>query len=103
MTPRAIGRRRSWANRHTSKKALLSFGDLKATSGSNLTFPFRIFPCVRVWCMRTGISLTVSRSDRRRLGPRGVMHSFADGRIEDTGPLTKKRMETFDEEVNANS
>jgi arylsulfatase len=31
--------------------------------------------------------------------PRGVMHSFADGRIEDTGPLTKKRMETIDDEV----
>jgi arylsulfatase len=28
-----------------------------------------------------------------------VIHSFADGRIEDTGPLTKKRMETVDEEV----
>ena len=36
---------------------------------------------------------------RERFGPRGVMHSFADGRIEDTGPLTKKRMETFDDEV----
>ena len=31
--------------------------------------------------------------------PRGVIHSFADGRIEDTGPLTKKRMETIDDEV----
>jgi arylsulfatase A-like enzyme len=28
-----------------------------------------------------------------------VIHSFADGRIEDTGPLTKKRMETVDEET----
>jgi arylsulfatase len=27
-----------------------------------------------------------------------VIHSFADGRIEDTGPLTKKRMETVDDE-----
>jgi arylsulfatase len=27
-----------------------------------------------------------------------VLHSYADGRIEDTGPLTKKRMETVDEE-----
>ena len=34
-----------------------------------------------------------------KFGPRGVIHSFADGRIEDTGPLTKKRMETVDEEV----
>jgi arylsulfatase len=38
---------------------------------------------------------------KKRFGPRGVMHSFADGRIEDTGPLTKKRMETIDEEVSA--
>ncbi len=36
---------------------------------------------------------------RERFGPRGVIHSFADGRIEDTGPLTRKRMETMDEEV----
>jgi arylsulfatase A-like enzyme len=32
-----------------------------------------------------------------RFGPRGVIHSFADGRIEDTGPLTRKRMETADD------
>jgi arylsulfatase len=32
-------------------------------------------------------------------GPRGVIRSFADGRIEDTGPLTKKRMETVDVET----
>jgi arylsulfatase len=38
---------------------------------------------------------------KKKFGPRGVIHSFADGRIEDTGPLTKKRMETMDEEVNA--
>ncbi|PTR17368.1 arylsulfatase [Nitrosospira sp. Nsp2] len=40
---------------------------------------------------------------RKRYGPRGVLHSQADGKggqkIEDTGPLTKKRMETIDEEV----
>ncbi|MFD1541615.1 arylsulfatase [Nonomuraea guangzhouensis] len=39
---------------------------------------------------------------RERFGPRGVIRSWAgeDGtqRIEDTGPLTKKRMETCDEE-----
>ncbi len=35
---------------------------------------------------------------RKNYGPRGVIHSYADGRIEDTGPLTKKRMETCDEE-----
>jgi arylsulfatase A-like enzyme len=38
---------------------------------------------------------------RKQFGPRGVIHSFADGRITDTGPLTKKRMETIDEEVTA--
>ena len=38
---------------------------------------------------------------RQKFGPRGVIHSFADGRIEDTGPLTRKRMETIDEEVTA--
>jgi arylsulfatase len=38
---------------------------------------------------------------RKRFGPRGVIHSFADGRITDTGPLTRKRMETIDEEVTA--
>ena len=36
---------------------------------------------------------------RERFGPRGVLHSYADGRIEDTGPLTRKRMETIDVEV----
>jgi arylsulfatase len=36
---------------------------------------------------------------KKKFGPRGVIHSFADGRITDTGPLTKKRMETIDEEV----
>jgi arylsulfatase A-like enzyme len=40
---------------------------------------------------------------RKRFGPRGVLHSWSDGKggqkIEDTGPLTKKRMETIDEEV----
>jgi arylsulfatase A-like enzyme len=40
---------------------------------------------------------------KEKFGPRGVIHSWAmpDGKqkIEDTGPLTKKRMETVDEEV----
>jgi arylsulfatase A-like enzyme len=40
---------------------------------------------------------------RKRYGPRGVIHSYADGRIEDTGPLTKKRMETIDDDVAARS
>jgi arylsulfatase len=35
---------------------------------------------------------------KRRYGPRGVLKSYADGRIEDTGPMTQKRMETADEE-----
>ena len=36
---------------------------------------------------------------KKRFGPRGVIHSSADGKIEDTGPLTRKRMETIDEET----
>jgi len=36
---------------------------------------------------------------KKKFGPRGVIHSFAGGQIKDTGPLTKKRMETIDEEV----
>ena len=40
---------------------------------------------------------------RKRFGPRGVIHSWAnpDGtqKVEDTGPLTKKRMETVDDET----
>jgi arylsulfatase len=39
---------------------------------------------------------------RERFGPRGVIHSWSEPggtqRIEDTGPLTRKRMETVDEE-----
>ncbi|MCU0577982.1 MAG: arylsulfatase [Desulfobacterota bacterium] len=38
---------------------------------------------------------------KKKFGPRGVIHSFAGGRITDTGPLTRKRMETIDEEVTA--
>jgi arylsulfatase A-like enzyme len=42
---------------------------------------------------------------RKNFGPRGVIHSFAlpDGKqkIEDTGPLTKKRMETIDDDIAA--
>ena len=40
-----------------------------------------------------------SETFRERFGPRGVIHSYADGKIEDTGPLTKKRMETIDDET----
>ncbi|HSL60053.1 MAG TPA: arylsulfatase [Acidimicrobiales bacterium] len=35
---------------------------------------------------------------RERFAPRGVIHSWADGRIEDTGPLTRERMATVDDE-----
>ena len=36
---------------------------------------------------------------REKYGPRGVIRSYADGRIEDTGPLSKRRMETVDDET----
>jgi arylsulfatase len=35
---------------------------------------------------------------RMQFGPRGVIKSTAGGKIEDTGPMTRKRMETADEE-----
>jgi len=35
----------------------------------------------------------------KTMSPRGVLHTFANGKIEDTGPLTKKRMETIDDET----
>jgi arylsulfatase len=38
---------------------------------------------------------------RKQFGPRGVIRSFADGKIQDTGPLTKKRMETVDDDTSA--
>ena len=47
--------------------------------------------------------LADGKTFREKYGPRGVIHSWAnkDGtqRIEDTGPLTKKRMETVDDET----
>jgi arylsulfatase len=36
---------------------------------------------------------------RKRFGPRGVIRSVAGGSIEDTGPLTRKRMETVDDDT----
>ena len=40
---------------------------------------------------------------KKKFGPRGVLHCLSDGKggqtIKDTGPLTKKRMETIDEEI----
>lgn len=42
---------------------------------------------------------------KKKYGPRGVLHCWSDGKggqkIEDTGPLTRKRMETIDEEIHA--
>ena len=38
---------------------------------------------------------------QKMANPRGVIQSFADGRINDSGPLTRKRMETVDEEFSA--
>ena len=34
----------------------------------------------------------------KKYGPRGVIKSTADGKVEDTGPMTRKRMETADED-----
>jgi arylsulfatase len=36
---------------------------------------------------------------RKKFGPRGVIDAKADGRVKDTGPLTKKRMETVDDDT----
>ena len=40
---------------------------------------------------------------KKKFGPRGVLHCLSDGKggqtVVDTGPLTKKRMETVDEEI----
>src|SRR6185295_7958632 len=42
---------------------------------------------------------------KKKYGPRGVLHTFSDGkggqRIEDTGPLTTARMPTVDQEIYA--
>ncbi len=45
------------------------------------------------------MKLANGKTFRQQFGPRGVLHATADGKIEDTGPLTKKRMETIDEET----
>ena len=47
------------------------------------------------------LKLADGRTFRQAFGPRGVVRSFADGRIEDTGPLTRKRMETIDDDTAA--
>ena len=50
-----------------------------------------------------GMVLKDGSTFEEKYGPRGVMHSWADGkggqRVKDTGPLTKKRMETIDDET----
>jgi arylsulfatase A-like enzyme len=38
---------------------------------------------------------------RKNFTPRGVLHTYAGGKIEDTGPLNRKRMETIDDETTA--
>ncbi len=49
------------------------------------------------------LKLPDGKTFREKFGPRGVIHSWANGdgtqRIADTGPLTKKRMETVDDET----
>jgi arylsulfatase len=35
---------------------------------------------------------------KKKFGPRGVIKVEADGKVQDTGPMTRKRMETADEE-----
>ena len=49
------------------------------------------------------MKLASGKTFREQFGPRGVIHSWAmpngKQKIEDTGPLTKKRMETVDDET----
>ncbi|MEP0960421.1 MAG: arylsulfatase [Roseobacter sp.] len=45
--------------------------------------------------------LPSGKTFQETFGPRGVIKSFAGGEIEDTGALTKKRMETVDDETSA--
>ena len=49
------------------------------------------------------LALANGKTFREQFGPRGVLRCKADGNggqtVEDTGPLTKKRMETVDEET----
>jgi len=43
--------------------------------------------------------LPSGKTFREQYGPRGVIKATAGGQIENTGPLTRKRMETIDEET----
>lgn len=47
----------------------------------------------------TNLVLPNGKKFKEVYGPRGVLKCKADGKCEDTGPLTKKRMETIDEET----
>ena len=51
----------------------------------------------------TNMRMANGKTFKEVFGPRGVLHTWADGKggqkIEDTGPLTKKRMETIDDET----
>ena len=47
---------------------------------------------------RKPTSIPKDQEFRKRFAPRGVIRSYADGKIEDTGPLTRKRMEVIDQE-----
>jgi arylsulfatase len=51
----------------------------------------------------TNYKLPDGRTFIEAYGPRGVIKSSADGKIEDTGPLTKKRMETVDDDTVAHA
>jgi len=50
-----------------------------------------------------GLVLPNGKTFEQQFGPRGVLHCWADGKggqkIEDTGPLTRNRMETIDDET----
>jgi arylsulfatase len=45
------------------------------------------------------LKLPSGKTFLEQYGPRGVIKASADGKIENTGPLTKKRMETIDDET----
>ena len=59
---------------------------------NNSTYPEQSFP-------NSEEDYTKDPKFHERFGPRDVISSTADGKIEDTGPLTKKRMETVDDET----
>lgn len=48
------------------------------------------------WC-KVLLATAESAQFKKKFRLRGAIHSFADGRITDNGPLTRKRIETLDE------